>query len=104
MVGLIGFFCFLLSYFSVTVYYSRLEIFVPMALYGSRYGFVCLCVAQFKRLFYWLLEWNLADGQDDGLLFGVNRAVRSDEWAVNTPMALPNIMIRKERIPILDRL
>lgn len=33
--------------------------------------------------------WNgiLADGQDDGLLFGVNRAVRSDEWAVNTPMA-----------------
>ena len=30
---------------------------------------------------------SLADGQDDGLLFGVNRAVRSDEWAVNTPMA-----------------
>ena len=27
LVGLIGFFCFLLSYFSVTVYYSRLEIF-----------------------------------------------------------------------------
>ncbi|MFR8874730.1 MAG: hypothetical protein ACLVHV_15640 [Oscillospiraceae bacterium] len=26
-------------------------------------------------------------GSDDGLLFGVNRAVRSDEWAVNTPMA-----------------
>lgn len=29
----------------------------------------------------------LADGQDSGLIFGVNRAVRSDEWAVNTPMA-----------------
>lgn len=29
----------------------------------------------------------LADQQDGGLLLGVNRGVRSDEWAVNTPMA-----------------
>jgi hypothetical protein len=59
LVGLIGFFCF----FAILFFGYRLLQPFGNFLYRwrymvSRYGFVCLCVAQFKRLFYWLLEWN----------------------------------------------
>lgn len=88
LVGLIGFFCF----FAILFFGYRL--LQPFGNFLYRWRYMVAVTVLFACVLLNLNGssigcWNgiLADGQDDGLLFGVNRAVRSDEWAVNTPMA-----------------
>lgn len=88
LVGLIGFFCF----FAILFFGYRL--LQPFGNFLYRWRYMVAATVLFACVLLNLNGssigcWNgiLADGQDDGLLFGVNRAVRSDEWAVNTPMA-----------------
>ncbi len=88
VIGAIGFFvCFAISFFGY-------RFLTPLGnlLYRWRYvvAVVVLAVCVLMNLNGSSIGcWTgiLADGQDGGVLFGANRAVRSDEWAVNTPMA-----------------
>ena len=44
----------------------------------------------------------LPGGSDDGLIFGVNRAIRSDEWALNTPMAISQFLNPDRYLPYFN--
>lgn len=64
-------------------------------------GFFILFELSGSSIAEWLKYWEdtLSQGQGTNTLFGIPRAVRSDEWAVNTPIALSQAYNMKGKFP-----
>lgn len=100
MTGLI---IFLISYMTIC-YLIKYSYRVGNSIYKQRYliaGLILLLLIVFKINSSSIGIWvnYLPNSSDSGLLMGINRGVRSDEWALNTPMAISQSLNPKVFFP-----